>query len=400
MAGSYLERLRAELDEISDGFRNIIRGSTIRNVNPNRPGDSVIFIGAADWGWGPSDAEATAARMQLLEQYRAWFVRLALLFRHPTPDVATKLKDTNEFVESWLLRPDAWDWSIPSTVAKAEELGDKRIAVFIELLDLAAHSGGADLRVVPDTSALMRNPDLGSYQRAFGREPFTVHLMPPVLAELDDLKDRGKTQDVRDSAQAVVRRIKGLRDKGSLAVGVKQTKSVTVKTEAREVDAKEVLEWLDPAVPDDRLTACALRLQSDHPSGRVVLVTSDLNLQTKADAAGLPYIETPPTTESLQAKLTARVIPGKRNERSARLELSNEGRSVAKHITYSVQPPDSSEGGIRVTAGPWTVDELGAGKTADPVILAMWPDPAVLRVEWTDATGARQEVKRLDFPPA
>ena len=46
-------------------------------------------------------------------------------------------------------------------------------------------------------------------------------------------------------------------------------------------------------VPDDRIVAAALRLQSDHPAGVVVLVTADLNLQNKAAAAGLPYAEPP-----------------------------------------------------------------------------------------------------------
>lgn len=102
-----------------------------------------------------------------------------------------------------------------------------------------------------------------------------------------------------------MRRLKGLRDKGSLSAGVNLTRTITVKTEAREVGVRGVLDWLDPAVPDDRLLAGALRLQSDHPAGTVLFVTSDLNLQNKADGVGLPYIETPPTIASLRARLVA-----------------------------------------------------------------------------------------------
>jgi predicted ribonuclease YlaK len=64
--------------------------------------------------------------------------------------------------------------------------------------------------------------------------------------------------------------------------------------EHREVDARSVLQWLDPDVPDDRIIAAALRLQSNHPAGLVILlVTTDINLQNKADAVGLPYAEPP-----------------------------------------------------------------------------------------------------------
>lgn len=391
---SYLERLRVELDEIETEFRAIIEDSTIRHINLNDGGD-VVVIGVADWDWGPSSPEGTVARMQLLERYRTWYVHLELLFGHPTPDVRGKLTSTHQFVEQWLERSSTWDYSVPHTIDEAVEVAAKRVDVFRELLDLAAHSGSSELRVVPDTSALMRNPDMASYQRAFDKLSFTVHFMPPVLSELDELKDRGKTQDVRDSAQGVVRRIKGPRDKGRLAVGVKLTKNITVKAEAKETDARAILNWLDPLVPDDRLIACALRLQSDHPSGVVVLITSDLNLQTKADAAGLPYLETPPTTESLQAKLTARIVPGKQGQRSARLELSNVGKARATDITYSIQPPDGLNG-TRITTGPWELDELKPGQSADPVPLSMWPDPAVLSAEWTDGTGTRKEVAPVE----
>lgn len=393
---SYLERLQGELAEIRAAFGDIIRGSTIRYVNPNTSDSPIFFAGAADWGWGPSDAPSTVARMVLLQRYRDWFVRLKLLFRHPTPEVETKLNETNDFVESWLVRDDSWDWNIPQTVEKAEAVGKTRLAAFDDLLELAGHTPETtNLRVVPDTSALMRNPDMASYQRALGTEPFTVHLVPPVLAELDDLKDRGKTQDVRDKAHAVDRRVKGLRDKGQLGLGVNLTKSVIVKLEAKEVDARAVLDWLDPTVPDDRLIACALRLQSDHPVCCVVLITSDLNLQTKAEAAGLPYIETPPSTESLQAKLTARIIPGVPHKRSARVELRNVGAATAKNITYSLEPPDDVVG-TRLTAGPWHEDTLKPGQAAEPQILMLYHDPSVLRAEWTDGTGTRTCSAPLD----
>lgn len=49
--------------------------------------------------------------------------------------------------------------------------------------------------------------------------------------------------------------------------------------------------WLDLSVPDDRLVASALLLQSRHPGSAVHVATSDVNLQTKLAAIGLPYVE-------------------------------------------------------------------------------------------------------------
>ncbi|WP_229868975.1 hypothetical protein, partial [Streptomyces chryseus] len=51
--------------------------------------------------------------------------------------------------------------------------------------------------------------------------------------------------------------------------------------------------WLDLDVPDDRFIASALLVQSRHPGSKLYTATSDLNLQTKLAAVGLPFVEGP-----------------------------------------------------------------------------------------------------------
>jgi predicted ribonuclease YlaK len=89
--------------------------------------------------------------------------------------------------------------------------------------------------------------------------------------------------------------LKGLRDRGDVRSGARITKSVSVVFEIAEPRFDDLPAWLDPTVPDDRLVASALLLQASEPSNKVVLVTSDLNLQNKAAALGLPHIEPPPS---------------------------------------------------------------------------------------------------------
>jgi hypothetical protein len=282
---SYLERLRAELTGIGSDMGALIDRSSIRTVNPNDGGSDLFFVGAADWGWGPDFA---AAQMRLLRRYHEWFERFRFLFPHPTPAVASTVKKADEFVRRWIERRDVFDHSIPRTLEEARTVAARELGRFDVLLDIAAKSGTDVLRLVPDTNALIRNPDLASYSRTAPSPSFVVHLVPTVLGELDDLKDRGKTQELRDQAQSVVRRLKGLRDKGNLATGVALTKGITVRAEAREVDVHGVLDWLDPTVADDRLLAAALRLQSDHVAGIVVLVTSTSTCRTKPMPSASP----------------------------------------------------------------------------------------------------------------
>lgn len=188
---SYLDRVRVELAEIADELQSLLDRSTIRNVDPNTDDSPLVFIGAADWGWGPSDADMTAVQMRLGSRYQSWFDRFTLLFPHPTPDVATKILEGDEFVRRWISRPDAWDHSIPRTIDLAKSRADTELAVFDVLLEIAARSSTDALRLVPDTNALIRNPDLASYARAAPSPTFIVHLLPTVLSELDNLKDQG-----------------------------------------------------------------------------------------------------------------------------------------------------------------------------------------------------------------
>ncbi|MCU1493847.1 MAG: hypothetical protein JWO62_1611 [Acidimicrobiaceae bacterium] len=71
---------------------------------------------------------------------------------------------------------------------------------------------------------------------------------------------------------------------------------MTAVFEHLEPRADRLSSWLDLDVPDDRFVASTLLLQSSHPGSRVYVATSDLNLQTKLAAAGLPFIEPPPAS--------------------------------------------------------------------------------------------------------
>jgi hypothetical protein len=68
---------------------------------------------------------------------------------------------------------------------------------------------------------------------------------------------------------------------------------VIAKFEHVEPRSRDLPEWLDMTVPDDRFVAATLLLQSEHPGSALYVGTSDINLQTKLAATGLPYVEPP-----------------------------------------------------------------------------------------------------------
>ncbi len=269
---------------------SLLDQSAIINVDPNRGQSDIRVLGAAKWGWR-RDESLIVERTALLDLYGEWFARFRLLHRDPLKEVAKRLSKADELMRKWLERERS-DHSIPSTIEKAKERLRVTFDELRTLLDLAV-LGHGELLAIPDSNVLLRDPDTATYGAVVGTDSYTVVLLPAVLAELDALKDRGRTPDVREAAERAVRRIKGLRDRGDLRTGVAVEGKVRLRAEHRETDTREVLGWLDPTVPDDRILGAALDLQSRTPASLVVLVTTDFNLQNKAAVAGLPFVEPP-----------------------------------------------------------------------------------------------------------
>jgi hypothetical protein len=287
---AYVERLLADLDDIHTAYGKVLAASTIVNVDPNRGGRGAVFIGFPEWGWAESDGALEASRMALLRRVRDWEPRFRLLFPHPTPEVSERLDQALGRLERWLVREP--DHSVPATVDEAAELVAADIATLRALADLLPEDEYA-VRLTVDTNTLIDNPDLAAHVPTLGRR-YMVHLLPVVLREIDDLKRAGRTPELREAARRVDRRLKGLRTGGDVRAGVRVAGDVYAVFEHVEPGRDRLPSWLDLTVPDDRLVASTLLLQSDHPGSALHVATSDINLQTKLSAVGLPFVELSP----------------------------------------------------------------------------------------------------------
>jgi rRNA-processing protein FCF1 len=287
---TYSQRLCRETAELGELIAQVVAASTIRNIDPNRPGSSVVFVGSPVWGWGPSDAQHERARMKVLELLRDLRPRFELLFPHPTPRLATCQSEAFDLLETWMLRAKS-DHSVPSSIEAAKAIAGEAVADLIgchESLPLDEHA----VRLVPDTNALIDVPDLATYAATLGPR-YCAHVLPVVMRELDELKRGGRSQDVRDRAKKADRYLKGLRERGDVRVGVRVAGDVVAVFEHTEPRADKLPAWLELDVPDDRFVASVLLLQSGHPGSALHVATSDLNMQTKLAAAGIPYLEPP-----------------------------------------------------------------------------------------------------------
>lgn len=288
----YADALIEELIGIEAAYVEVLEASGVVNTDPNRGryDSGIVFVGYPTWGWAPSDRAGEAARMQLLGRVRDFRPRFELLFPHPTPEVAARHKDALDLLERWLERPHR-DHSVRSSIPAAVQELHQTVAVLRGARALLPDDPFA-VRLVVDTNTLIDCPDLAVYAAQLGRR-YRVHLLPVVLRELDDLKRSGRTSDLREAAAKANRRLKGLRDNGDVGTGVRVAGDISAVFEHVEPRGDGLPGWLDLSVPDDRLVAAALLLQSVHPGSAVFVATSDLNLQTKLAAVRLPFVEPP-----------------------------------------------------------------------------------------------------------
>jgi rRNA-processing protein FCF1 len=280
---SYRDRLLGELDVLAERYEEVLDASQIGAHNWDSG-----FIGFPHFYWIDSTPELQTKRMDLLRQVKDVEPRNRLLFPHPTPEVRGVLKDSFGLLRRWAKRGSG-DHSIPSSIDQAKIIAAKALSDLKTLGDLLPNDDW-EVRLVVDTNTLIDNPDLAAHASTIGPR-YMVHVLPVVLGELDDIKRAGRTPELREAAKRADRRLKSLRDNGDVRTGTRvqgDVHAIFEYTEPRDVGLPG---WLDLDVPDDRLVASALLLQSAHAGSTVYVATGDLNLQNKLAAVGLPFVE-------------------------------------------------------------------------------------------------------------
>jgi rRNA maturation endonuclease Nob1 len=288
---SLADRLTQQLQTIEDKMMEFLDASNIK-VYRDPPGWTTGF---PDYSWGETNEKQTGLQIELKKKYSSWFENFSFLFQNFPNAIEVKIKNTDNFVIWWIERTSIasiFGYDIPPTIQEAKIVFKNNIKLFYDLLS-TANSNKDELILAPDTNSLIKASDFSAYKNIIEQNIFTMIIVPTVLSELDDLKNRHRDESFRKKVESVINRIKGLRNQGKLSEGVKVDKTITIKTIAQEPNFKETLSWLDSSNNDDRIIASVLEIQRDHPSAIVVLVTADINFQNKADMANLPYLEPP-----------------------------------------------------------------------------------------------------------
>jgi hypothetical protein len=223
--------------------------------------------------------------------YTDWSEQMRLLLSGAPDDLQKHISEGDDFVRKWIEKEPSHD--VVPDPEENKRTFRKETAVFHDALTTLDDAKRSKVSLVPDTNAFVWCPDPVRYRGIAGRESYDFVLLPTVLSELDDLAMKTRDDAFREKVKAAIRRYKGWREQGRLLDGVTVNRTITVRSVAREPNFEKTLRWLDRTIRDDRIVASVLELQRTMPSAVIVLVTSDVNLHNKADAASIPCAESP-----------------------------------------------------------------------------------------------------------
>ncbi len=257
-------------------------------IKPNRVTRGIIVLGG-DHSWEPLSVEGRRLQSKTRDEYDRFEAILRCLLRTQSASVYSQLLQTSTTIAGLL---DQQASTYHNSAEEAVKEFKNTLTEQVHLLDGLFDGAEGDHVYVPDTNALIYNPELEAWEFD-GSPTFTLLLMPTVLSELDQLKVTGR-DSVREKVNRLVRQCMEYRRRGNLNEGVVLRKNHhSLRTIAVEPQFNNSLPWLDPNNNDDRILAGVVEAMRQHPRCPVVLVTRDINLTNKADYAQIPCVQPP-----------------------------------------------------------------------------------------------------------
>lgn len=284
-----IENLNKDVINLKSLFEDFFLNHSEIYYDPQRDSE-LVLIGRSDYRWKELNNEGKQIQNKLLKEYKE-FINLVLVL---IKDVSKNMKNDFEKCSSEILscieqNQQVWVESTEEVLSKVSEYIDKQMEVVDSLYDPKEDS----LIMVPDTNALLSNPDIENWKFEDVTK-FNLLLVPAVSSELDRLKVFHNNVNIREKCKKIIRRLNEYRRRGTLTEGVPVIKNkIWVRAIAVEPDFNNTLSWLDIQNNDDRILASFIEIMRLHPNSKIILVTNDLNLQNKAEFARIPWVTSP-----------------------------------------------------------------------------------------------------------
>lgn len=259
-------------------------------LSPRPEHDSILVIDTrGNNDWMKLTVEGRRLQDKILGDYRKYHDIVRVLIGGLPEDSRLEFDEADTLIQQHVDQQSSTWCKTPSDALAKTLAAFDVIATLIDRL----YSAEGTFVAVPDTNALIANPDFASW-RFDGITSFEIVFTPTALSELDNLKMSHRVPEVREKAESVIRRIKELARRGDIHVGVPVVNgAITARAIAVEPNVAKSLPWLDANNNDDRFLATVIEITRHHTRSAVTVVTGDVNLQNKARFARIPFCEVP-----------------------------------------------------------------------------------------------------------
>ncbi|MEM6841268.1 MAG: PIN domain-containing protein [Bacteroidota bacterium] len=286
---TFVDHLVSELDSIKLSIFELLENSRIL---PYRQNNSPIYrLATSKYYWDKPTEEEKVLQIEIKKNYGQWIKTFELFTEDLSDADKKKIEQVDKFIISWIEKKNEWGTYVPSSTSEAKTKFESKIQILYDTLELYSKASEKRIILVPDTNALIQEPEPKAYTSLSGQTSITIVFLPTVLSELDGLKVKSSNPNFQKKVKSVISRLKGYRRQGNMIEGVTVERTITLKMIASEPNFEKTFFWLDKDNNDDRIIASTLEIQKENPSSVVCIVTSDINLQNKAEMAKLSYLD-------------------------------------------------------------------------------------------------------------
>lgn len=279
---SYIDKVELQLNAFENSINLMLDNSSI-GQKPRRRDPGYIQIGINPFYWSKKSGKHQLEAKELFDNFKITF---DLLKRKANPTSLKMLNENEKWIDELIDQDKA-----PRSILRAKNDLSNNVKAYKDYLSYLKASE-THVLIIPDTNSIIQYPDPKDYSKVVDAKHFQFIILPTVLSELDKLKITHRNEDFRKKVTSVIKRLKGYRRQGDVLKGVTVDKTILVKMIATEPNFEQTLPWLDPNNNDDRIIANVLELQIKNPSDIVLLTTSDINLQNKAELAMVKVYDT------------------------------------------------------------------------------------------------------------
>lgn len=281
-ASTRLEVLRTLGEKAKASLAELIEVSGVKKTVENDPGSGVVFIPLHWWRWLDLEQEDRPLLGAARKSAEKWLEACRISLTLSGPEHLKEFEELRETVQRIYIRGSNSDGPLSEGLEENTRQVHEAIDMQLALIDSLPSAHEAEqLILVPDTNALLQDPDIENWQT--GNQTCTIVIVSQVQAELD-AKKAGSSK-VAEKAASLIRRFKEYSRRGDSLEGVPLAGARCFREAPIRPNMEQAPSWLDSDQPDDRILAATLELAANHLSSRVILVTRDRGLQNKARSA-------------------------------------------------------------------------------------------------------------------